>query len=418
MLCMETRRLQFDDLLAIKRRIYALSYAFEFVQICDSNQTNDALNIGEYELIAAFGNNCEILNSLSGLEAALTRNTWKFGAFHYPSNWKRPLETLKFFEPDWVIRINRDSNEVELMENKSSDLKLDELIKLMNSGSIETPRIHPDFVFKPVTSKHQYLQSVESIRDKILHGVFYEMNYCIEFNADWLVGDLLPYMLKLNEKSAAPFAVYAKTDTQEVLCSSPERFLRKTGDVLVSQPIKGTNHLKEGEGNLQQMAALKASEKERAENVMIVDLVRNDLARVCKSGSVKVDELFGTYPFKTLNHMISTVSGTLQANTSFTAIFEALFPMGSMTGAPKIEVMKHIEQFEDRQRGLYSGCIGYVEPNGNFDFNVVIRTLEKAHTGKHIHYKVGSAITFDSVPELEYDECLLKGQRLESIFRE
>jgi para-aminobenzoate synthetase component I len=145
---------------------------------------------------------------------------------------------------------------------------------------------------------------------------------------------------------------------------------------------------------------------------MIVDLVRNDLAKICKTGTIRVEELFGTYPFALVNQMISTISGRLNEGTTLSEIFKALFPMGSMTGAPKIEVMKNIEEYENAERGLYSGCIGYVMPDGNFDFNVVIRTMVEDKLKSLVSYQVGGAITYDSIPENEYEECLLKAKGL------
>ncbi|NQW42990.1 MAG: chorismate-binding protein, partial [Bacteroidetes bacterium] len=171
-----------------------------------------------------------------------------------------------------------------------------------------------------------------------------------------------------------------------------------------------------GEANNEQLNILKQSEKELAENVMIVDLVRNDLTKVCKTGTIKVEELCGTYAFSKVNQMISTVTGQLQEKESFFEIMQALFPMGSMTGAPKIEVIKNIELFEQTKRGLYSGCVGYIMPNKDFDFNVVIRTLVIEEN--QIHFHVGGAITFDSEAEKEFEECLLKGNSITDLFEE
>ncbi|MCK5367993.1 MAG: anthranilate synthase component I family protein, partial [Cyclobacteriaceae bacterium] len=198
-----------------------------------------------------------------------------------------------------------------------------------------------------------------------------------------------------------------------LICSSPERFLKKEGTKIISQPIKGTikrSFDKKEDEQLKQ--ALLHSEKERAENLMIVDLVRNDLAKSSMTGSVKVEELFGINTFKKVHQMISTVSSMHKESISIPTIIKHAFPMGSMTGAPKIRVMKEIEELEDSSRGLYSGAVGYFTPDHNFDFNVVIRSiLFDAESGK-ISFHVGSAITFDSDPEYEYNECLLKAESL------
>jgi para-aminobenzoate synthetase component 1 len=185
----------------------------------------------------------------------------------------------------------------------------------------------------------------------------------------------------------------------------------------LSQPIKGTNKRLLGDENTHQLNVLSSSVKERAENVMIVDLVRNDMSKISKPGSVKVKELCGAYAYKSVNHLVSTVESELIEDISCSNAFDALFPMGSMTGAPKIEVMKHILDYENQERGFYSGCIGYLDPNGNFDFNVCIRTLIYNAKQKEISYNVGSAITYDSCPEEEYEECLIKGSRMLSVFK-
>ncbi|MCC6818410.1 MAG: anthranilate synthase component I family protein [Bacteroidia bacterium] len=409
----------FDDLLLIKRKIYALSKLFDVFQICDSNNYATALNIGQYELIAGFGNIKSLSNNLIDLTNELeSMPLWKFGLIKYPQNASNLFGDTEFFIPQWVFIIQKDSNVLEIIAQNSDQLELNTFIESFKllKGDFNPPQCFPDFKFSSKTNREKYIQTVEQIREDIRHGKYYEMNYCIEFSSFWSGNNLLPYMWKLNERTAAPFSLYARLNDDEILCSSPERFVWKNQNKLVSQPIKGTNKLLNGALNDIQMQDLKSNEKERAENVMIVDLVRNDLARVCQAGSIRVDELFGTYPFKTLNHMISTVSGTLEPQSHLIDILSSLFPMGSMTGAPKLEVMRHIQKYEDTNRDIYSGCMGFVDPNGDFDFNVMIRSLVYNKTNKSISYKVGSAITFDSVAELEYEECLLKGHRLEDLF--
>jgi para-aminobenzoate synthetase component 1 len=154
------------------------------------------------------------------------------------------------------------------------------------------------------------------------------------------------------------------------------------------------------------------SEKEKAENLMIVDLVRNDLARSSKTGSVKVEELFGIYSFSQVHQMISTVSSQIKETTSAVEAIKNAFPMGSMTGAPKVMAMELIEKYENTKRGLYSGAIGYFAPNSDFDFNVVIRSIQYNESKQYLNFEVGSAITYDSDANLEYEECLLKAQAM------
>lgn len=242
------------------------------------------------------------------------------------------------------------------------------------------------------------------------------MNYCIEFFAENVLLEPFETYKKLIAVSPTPFSAYLAHENNYLMCASPERFLKKTGNTIYSQPIKGT--IKRGkteDEDLQLINELLNSEKERAENLMIVDLVRNDLAKSCKTGSIKVNELFGIYSFKQVHQMVSTVSGTLKNGISNAEIIKNAFPMGSMTGAPKVMAMQLIEQFETTKRGLYSGAVGYFAPNGDFDFNVVIRSLQYNSQLKYINTMVGSAITFDSIAEEEYNECLLKAKAMKQI---
>lgn len=267
------------------------------------------------------------------------------------------------------------------------------------------------------TPKEKYLESVESIRRDIEEGNFYELNYCQEFYCENAKINADVLFTKLCKQSAAPFSSYLKFHDLHIISSSPERFLKRLGGNIISQPIKGT--IKRDLYNSANDEALKAelqdSEKEKAENVMIVDLVRNDLNRICKTSSVNVNELFGVHSFPSIHHMISTVTGKLRDGVTFEQIFKAMFPMGSMTGAPKVEVMKAIEFYEDTARGVYSGTIGYIKPNGDFDFNVIIRTLLYNAGSGYLSFHTGGAITFDSHPDAEYEECMLKAQAMTTV---
>jgi para-aminobenzoate synthetase component 1 len=256
-----------------------------------------------------------------------------------------------------------------------------------------------------------YLAAVEQVREDILNGEVYELNLCQEFYAKDVQFDPVTAFWQLNEASPAPYAGFLRHHDHYLLCASPECFISKQQDVITSQPIKGTRRrgATPAEDEAQRVALLH-DEKERAENLMIVDLVRNDLARVARPGTVRVPELFGTYGFRHVWQLISTVAADLRPGASLANILRATFPMGSMTGAPKIRAMQLIEHYERSRRGLYSGSFGYVLPGGNFEFNVVIRSLQyRADTG-YLSLQVGSAITYDSVPEHEYQECLLKAQ--------
>jgi para-aminobenzoate synthetase component 1 len=256
-----------------------------------------------------------------------------------------------------------------------------------------------------------YLGAVEAVREDILNGEVYELNLCQEFYAESVALDPVAAFWQLNAASPAPYAGFLRHHDHYLLCASPEQFIASQQGVITSQPIKGTRQRgpTPAEDEAQRLALLH-DEKERAENLMIVDLVRNDLARVARPGTVHVPELFGTYGFRHVWQLISTVAAELRAGADLGNILRATFPMGSMTGAPKIRAMQLIEQYERSRRGLYSGSFGLVWPSGDFEFNVVIRSLQyRADTG-YLSLQVGSAITYDSVPEHEYQECLLKAQ--------
>lgn len=266
---------------------------------------------------------------------------------------------------------------------------------------------------RPRLPKAEYLRAVEAVREDILNGEVYELNLCMEFYAEAIVLDPVATFLRLNTASPAPFAGFYRYEDHYLLCASPERFVQRRGTRIISQPIKGT--IRRGATpaeDEQQQQQLLHNEKERAENLMIVDLVRNDLARLARIGSVQVPELFGLYPFRHVWQMISTVQAELRPGLDLVDVLRATFPMGSMTGAPKIRAMQLIEHYERTRRGLYSGCLGYAYPNGDFEFNVVIRSLQyRADTG-YLSFQVGSAVTYDSVPEQEYAECLLKAKAM------
>ena len=269
----------------------------------------------------------------------------------------------------------------------------------------------------PRISKHEYLNTVKQIQAHIQRGDCYELNFCQEFFAAATIINPLQLYRQLTSYSPNPFSCFYKLDDKYVLCASPERYLQKKGTRLISQPIKGT--FKRNPGNPAADEALKLqlqnSEKDKSENVMVVDLVRNDLSRICREGSVRVEELFGVYSFPQVHQMISTISGEMKQGTGFADIISASFPMGSMTGAPKKRVMELIAQYEKTKRGIYSGAIGYIDPERDFDFNVVIRSILYNATNQYLSYLVGGGITFYSDPEKEYEECLLKAEAMNKV---
>ena len=312
---------------------------------------------------------------------------------------------LHFFVPEIVLELGRDEVRIYCEANAESIYKA-----IASSPSTITTNKNNAVNIRSRIAKDNYINIIEKLRSHILRGDCYEINFCQEFFAEKVIIDPLAVYDRLTTLSPNPFAAYYKLDDKYCCCASPERYLKKTGRTIFSQPIKGTS--KRDHDDLQQDEANKQyllqSTKERSENVMVVDLVRNDLSRVCVPGSVKVEELFGLYSFPQVHQMISTVSGELEPGIGIVDILKASFPMGSMTGAPKIRVMQLIEQYEQTRRGLFSGAIGYIRPDGDLDFNVVIRSMMYNATEQYLSFQTGGGITFYSDPEKEYEECLLK----------
>lgn len=290
----------------------------------------------------------------------------------------------------------------EIVESRKSKVEIEEIAKIQQ-------RI----------PKANYLEKVSKILEHIHQGDIYEANFCMEFFAKNAVIDPIEKFIKLNEISQPPFAVFFKNNKHFLLSATPERYLKKEGELIISQPIKGTaKRFLDASVDEQSKMQLTFDPKERAENIMITDLVRNDLSRTAQKGSVEVQELCKIYSFLQVHQMISTVTSKLDSQYSVVDILKTTFPMGSMTGAPKISVMKIIELLEETKRGLYSGAVGYFTPDGDFDFNVVIRSILYNQEKKYISFSVGSAITSQSIPENEYEECLLKAKAMREVLSE
>lgn len=329
---------------------------------------------------------------------------------HNTDNIQFPL--AYFFLPRYVLRLNQ--NKLTVNRNYPETF---ELLEMINRMDVNTP---PDFQpvhLKPGTTKEEYCHNVVRIKQQIEEGDFYEMNYCVQFFSENVSIQPLAVFDKLNRTARAPFSTLVKYFDKWLLCASPERFLKKVGNKVISQPIKGTARKgSTAEENERIKTALRGDEKEQAENVMIVDLVRNDLSRTAIPGTVQVEELFGIYEFNTVNQMISTIAATVDVEkTTPLQVIEQAFPMGSMTGAPKVMVMKTIEDYETFKRGLFSGSVGYITEEGDFDFNVVIRSILYNESRLYLSVPVGSAITYDSVPEKEYEEVLLKAENIKRV---
>lgn len=350
---------------------------------------------------------------------------WKVGFYSY--DYKNKIEKLVsenedsiefpdefFFTPQLLFEIYQNKVCVSFDNQYFTENNTIEIIAKLDSkrSKIKSKKIS---VF-PKISKDLYIRHVNQLKNHIQKGDIYEINYCQEFYANSVEINPFDCYFKLNEKSPTPFSCFVKFTNKYLLCASPERFMRKTGNKIISQPIKGT--IKRGATLLedeQLKNQLQNDPKERSENIMIVDLVRNDLSKIAKRNSVKVDELCAIYTFPQVHQMISTISAELKKEVDFKQIIHALFPMGSMTGAPKIRAMELIEQYETSKRGLYSGTVGYIKPNGDFDFNVVIRSILYNVSSKNLSYFVGGAITSLSEPEKEYEECLLKAKAIQEV---
>lgn len=279
-----------------------------------------------------------------------------------------------------------------------------------------TPKKTQSLAVKCRTSREEYLSNVEKIKQHILDGDVYEINYCIEFYDEEVTIDPVGTFQELMNYSPTPFAVFLKHDGKYMLGASPERFIQRQGCKVTSQPIKGTSRRHaDPEQDEASKKQLQNSKKEQAENLMIVDLVRNDLARSCKLGTIKVEKLFEVQSFKQVHQLVSTISAEVEEETPISSILKNAFPMGSMTGAPKIKAMELIDNYEDQARGLFSGSVGIIHENRDFDFNVVIRSIFYDQNSQKLAYSVGSAITLDSDPEQEYEECLLKAEAIQKI---
>lgn len=375
-----------------------------------------------HTLTASAGN---AFDQLSGFYKE--HNDWLFGHLSY--DLKNELEPLKsshpdpiafpdlfFFVPEIIIQLNFQEISIG-MSGTAHESVYREIIAspipgsdIKNNSTKVQSRIPHD----------EYIDIIKKLQQHILRGDCYEINFCQEFFVENISLDPLNIYRSLSNTSPNPFAAFYKVQDKYLLCASPERYLKKTGTKIFSQPIKGTwqRNVVDAAQDLRNKELLYNSSKDRSENVMIVDLVRNDLSRICTEGTVRVEELFGIYSFPQVHQMISTISGELREDFHFLDAIRATFPMGSMTGAPKKRVMELIEQYEKTRRGIFSGAVGYITPGGDFDFNVVIRSILYNASRNYLSFPAGSGITWYSDPENEYEECLLKAAAIKKVLEE
>jgi para-aminobenzoate synthetase component 1 len=356
-----------------------------------------------------------------------TTKDWLFGYLSYDlKNDSEDLQSnnfdgldfpdLFFFQPKKMFLLKGNQLSIHYLNlcDDEVDEDWDTILAWVPNTTIDSSVV----TVQPRISKESYVKKVSTLLDHLHRGDLYEANFCMEFYAENTTINPLDKFDKLNAISQTPFAVYFKNNQQFLLSATPERYLRKEGEQLISQPIKGTaKRFSDSNEDQESKEKLASDPKERAENIMITDLVRNDLSRTAQKGTVQVQELCGIYSFQQVHQMISTITSKLDNKFSNVDVLRMTFPMGSMTGAPKISAMKIIEELEVTKRGLYSGAIGYFSPNGDFDFNVVIRSILYNQDKKYLSFSVGSAITSLSNPENEYEECLLKAKAMHEVLR-
>jgi para-aminobenzoate synthetase component I len=403
-----------------KRKALQWASGFDVCCYLDSNDFDDGY--GKFDTLVAVGVKAEVVAetglAFEQLQSFRDQHPgWMTGFFTY--DLKNEIEDLNsenqdslgfpglyFFVPQYLLIFQE--NKVEIIADDPAGI-----FKSIAGQRLSSEPGRAVVDIRSRLSKSDYIEAVEKIQGHINRGDIYVTNFCQEFFAENAVIDPLSVFVKLNEVSPNPFSAFFKLRGKYVLCATPERFLAKRGDKLISQPIKGT--AKRGATAAEdeaQINELRSHTKELQENVMIVDLVRNDLTLSAKPGTVKTEELYGIYSFAHVHQMISTVVCELAEDVSAVQAIKNSFPMGSMTGAPKINAMRLMEQYEQSRRGVYSGAIGYFSPDGDFDFNVVIRTLLYNETNKYLSFHAGSAITYYADAEKEYEECLLKAQAI------
>ena len=419
---------QIDNPRHFKRQLLIWAQQFGEVVFLDSNDYPERFSSYDCLLaIDAFTSiKTDYYNAFEDLKQyqQVTKD-WLFGYLSY--DLKNDIEFLKsdnfdgldfpdlfFFQPKKLFLLKGNQLEIQYL-NMCDDEVNDDFKEISAQYSVSSVQ-YSEVEIRQRVSKKSYLNKVSDLLEHIHRGDLYEANFCMEFFAENAVINPLEKYLKLNEISKSPQAVFFKNNTQFLLCASPERYIKKDGDLIVSQPIKGTaRRFKdpiEDENSKNQLAL---DPKERAENIMVTDLVRNDLSRTAQKGSVKAEELCGIYSFMQVHQMISTITSKLDSQYTAVDVIKSTFPMGSMTGTPKLSVLKIVEELEETKRGLYSGAVGYFTPSGDFDFNVVIRSILYNQEKKYASFSVGSAITSQSVAEKEYEECLLKAKAMREV---
>jgi para-aminobenzoate synthetase component 1 len=404
-----------------------LTWAQQFREVVFMDSNEYPLHYSSYDCILAVDAFTAIktdsFNAFEDLKQyQQTTKDWLFGYLSY--DLKNDVETLEsnnfdglhfpdlfFFQPKKIFLLR--GNQLEIQYLRICDDEIEDDFKEICAQSLVTSDQLSSFEIKQRISKENYLEKTSQILDYIHRGDIYEANFCMEFYAENAIINPIEKFNKLNSISKSPFSVFLKNNNHFLLSASPERYIKKEGENLISQPIKGTaKRFEDRIEDEKSKNSLALDPKERSENIMVSDLVRNDLSKTAQKGSVNVEELCEIYSFEQVHQMISTITSKLDSQYSVIDAIKASFPMGSMTGTPKVSVMKIIDTLEETKRGLYSGSVGYFTPNNDFDFNVVIRSILYNQKNKYVSFSVGSAITSLSIPEKEYEECFIKAKAM------
>ena len=413
---------------AFKNQLQIWAQQFDDVVWLDSNKHNQ--KYASYDAVLAVDAFTSIKTDYhQGFEKLKEYQTitkdWIFGYLTY--DLKNDVEKLSsdnfdglrfpdlyFFQPKKLFFFKENQIEIKYLNMVDDELEGD--LKDISNCKEKSNNTSNNIKIKLRIHKDEYFEKVNKMLAHIHRGDIYEANFCQEFYAEDTQINPLETYSNLNAISNPPFATFLKCDDKYLLSASPERYIKKEKQTIISQPIKGTakrsNNIKEDE---LLKSNLLNDLKERSENIMIVDLVRNDLSKTAIKGSVNVEELCKIYTFDQVHQMISTITSKIEETTHPVDVIKSTFPMGSMTGAPKISAMKIIENLEETKRGLYSGTVGYFSPEGDFDFNVVIRSILYNETKKYVSYSVGGAITSKSNPLQEYEECLVKAKAMKTV---
>jgi para-aminobenzoate synthetase component 1 len=432
------------DFLIVKQQMLSWASRFNIFCFLDDHGYSEKLQGGGNEHAGAGAHAFECLLAVGAVdfveasagdafarlrEFADLHADWLFGHFSYElvreteggeGAMEDPIgfPDLYFFVPEIVIELGKDFIRIG-SDARGRDQET--IFREIGGAELAGPggrRKIP--VFQSRFTPEAYMETVETLRRHIRRGDCYEINFCQEFYSQPARIDPLATWRSLSKASPNPFAAFYRLGERWLFCASPERYLKKTGNTIMSQPIKGTAPRVPGnpEADEANRQRLYLSSKDRSENVMVVDLVRNDLSKVCLPDTVSVEELYGIYSFPQVHQMISTVKGELAPGKDWVDAVKASFPMGSMTGAPKKKVTELIGRYERSKRGLFSGAVGYVSPERDMDLNVVIRSLLYNREREYLQYQVGSGITFYSEPQAEYEECLVKAEGIRKALEE